>query len=110
MGLASVTMLVPIGACGLQVISLRLISARSLDEDRAEIEYVARKTLLLSFGSSLVLAAGFYALAPWLADNVFRKPETRRGVALVFRQRSCWAAWPRSRRITCKASANLPSL
>lgn len=74
-GLASVTMLVPIASFGLQIISLRLISARSLKENADEIRFVVRKSLLSAMLSSVVIAFLSHQLAPWIATHIFSKPD-----------------------------------
>lgn len=74
-GLSTVRMLLPISAFGLQFMSLRLISARSLDDDAGEINYLARHSFWMSLLTSSLMAVAFFFATPWLAQRVFAKPE-----------------------------------
>jgi|GEM_PF-4310804 len=74
LGITVTTVLSGLSIVGLQMLSLRMIGARSLDEHRSEIAYIGQRTRWFAIPWSLACAAILFALAEPIATNIFRKP------------------------------------
>ena len=79
LGLTVATVLGGLCVVGLQMLSLRLIAARNLENDKAEIVYLGRRTRWLAIPWAIVATAVVFAGADLLATYVFRKP----GVGII---------------------------
>ncbi len=81
LGLTVATVLGGLCVVGLQMLSLRLIAARTLEKDAAEIIFLGRRTRMLALPWAIVSSALVFAGADLLAIYVFQKP----GVGVVLR-------------------------
>lgn len=74
LGLAVSTVLSNLSVVGLQMLSLRLIAARTLENDKHEIAYLGSRTRWLAIPWAILISAAMWFLADWLAVVVFKKP------------------------------------
>lgn len=73
-GHAFVTMIAPVALFGLQIVGLRLISARSLEKNAAEIRFLAIRLATIAAGMSIAIGGIVFGLAPLIAHSVYGKP------------------------------------
>lgn len=76
LALAAMTIATVVGRLGLDNTILRFVAANASVSDWCAVKGVYNKCMGMALSGTIFVAVSLYAIAPWLASVVFKKPET----------------------------------